>query len=69
MQSYAQTVARLRSMAFLLEEALRIADEGGNALVGAKISDCVDWIEQELTSVNVRAALHPITEQGSADPA
>ncbi len=69
MQSYAQTVARLRSMAFLLEEALRIADEGGNALVGAKISDCVDWIEQELTSVNVRAALHPITKQGSADPA
>ncbi|MDY0968946.1 MULTISPECIES: hypothetical protein [Sphingomonas] len=56
-------------MAFLLEEALRIADEGGNALVGAKISDCVDWIEQELTSVNVRAALHPITKQGSADPA
>ena len=69
MQSYAQTVARLRSMACLLEEALRIADEGGNALVGAKISDCVDWIEQELTSVNVRATLHPISEQGSADPA
>lgn len=50
MQSEAQTVARLRSMIFLLEEALRIADEGDNALLGAKISDCIDSLESALPS-------------------
>lgn len=49
MQGYAQTVARLRSMLFLLEESLRIADEGGHALVGAKVSDCIGTIQQELS--------------------
>lgn len=45
MQSEAQMVARLRSMVFLLEEALRIADEGDDPLLGAKLSDCIDSIE------------------------
>ena len=44
MQSEAQTVARLRSMVFLIEEALRIADEGDNPLLGAKLSECIDCI-------------------------
>ncbi|WP_380785707.1 hypothetical protein [Sphingomonas sp. R86521] len=53
MQSEAQTVARLRSMVFLIEEALRLADEGEDPLLGAKLSDCIDSIEavlQERTS-------------------
>lgn len=50
MQSEAQTIARLRSMVFLLEEALRIADEGDSALLGAKISDCIDCLETALQS-------------------
>ncbi|MEG3164190.1 hypothetical protein U1701_06250 [Sphingomonas sp. PB2P19] len=48
MHSEAQRVARLRSMVFLIEEALRIADEGDNPLLGAKLSDCIDSIECEL---------------------
>jgi len=55
MQAYAQTVARLKSMTFLLEEAMRIADEGGNALLGAKISDCVDWLDQEMQTAGAAA--------------
>lgn len=58
MQSEAQTVARLRSMVFLIEEALRLADEGEDPLLGAKLSDCIDSIEavlQERTSDVVRA--------------
>ncbi len=53
MQSEAQMVARLRSMVFLIEEALRIADEGDNPLLGAKLSDCIDCIE---TAINEHAA-------------
>ncbi len=48
MQSEAQTVARLRSMVFLIEEALRLADEGDDPLLGAKLSDCIDSIEAVL---------------------
>lgn len=58
MQSEAQTVARLRSMVFLIEEALRLADEGEDPLLGAKLSDCIDSIEavlQERTSDVVQA--------------
>ncbi len=52
MQSEAQTVARLRSMIFLIEEALRLADEGDDPLLGAKLSDCIDSIETVLESRN-----------------
>jgi hypothetical protein len=48
MQSEAQMVARLRSMVFLIEEALRIADEGDNPLLGAKLSDCIDCVEMAI---------------------
>ena len=54
MQSEAQTVARLRSMVFLIEEALRIADEGDNPLLGAKLSDCIDCIESAIDEHAVR---------------
>lgn len=57
MQSEAQTVARLRSMVFLIEEALRIADEGENPLLGAKLSDCIDCIELALEEHAARAVL------------
>jgi hypothetical protein len=50
MQSEAQTVARLRSMVFLIEEALRLADEGDDPLLGAKLSDCIDSIEAVLSA-------------------
>ena len=69
MQGYAQTVARLNSMKFLLQEALRIADEGGSALVGAKISDCVDWIEQELASAEAADSNCALSDCSVADPA
>jgi hypothetical protein len=52
MQNEAQTVARLRSMIFLIEEALRLADEGDDPLLGAKLSDCIDSIETVLESRN-----------------
>ena len=48
MHSNAQTVARLRSMVFLIDEALRIADEGDDPLLGAKLSDCIDCLERAL---------------------
>lgn len=54
MQSEAQTIARLRSMVFLIEEALRLADEGEDPLLGAKLSDCIDSIEAVLESRNAR---------------
>ena len=69
MQGYAQTVARLNSMKFLLQEALRIADEGGSALVGAKISDCVDWIEQELVSAEAADSVRALSGCSAADQA
>ena len=51
MYGEAQTIARLRSMVFLIEEALRIADEGDNPLVGAKLSDCVDCLQIALAEI------------------
>lgn len=51
MHSEAQTIARLKSMVFLIEEALRIADEGDNPLVGAKLSDCIDCLQRALAEV------------------
>lgn len=50
MHGYARVVAQLRSMTFLLEEALRIADEGGHALIGAKICDSITTIEHQLAA-------------------
>jgi hypothetical protein len=55
MHSEAQRVARLRSMVFLIEEAMRIADEGDSPLLGAKLSDCIDWIESELDAHSISA--------------
>lgn len=55
MQSEAQTIARLRSMVFLIEEALRLADEGDDPLLGAKLSDCIDSIEAVLEARNADA--------------
>lgn len=52
MHSEAQTIARLKSMAFLIEEALRIADEGDNAMLGAKLSDCIDCLHAALTELD-----------------
>lgn len=48
----AQTIARLKSMLFLVEEALRIADEGESAMLGAKLSDCIDCLHVELSQVD-----------------
>ncbi len=61
MQSEAQMVARLRSMVFLIEEAMRIADEGDNALLGAKLSDCIDCIETAINAhVPPKVRLHKV---------
>lgn len=57
MQSKVQTIARLKSMVFLLEEALRIADEGDNALLGAKLSDCIDCLEGSLVKIGSQVDL------------
>ena len=51
MHSKVQTIARLKSMVFLIEEALRIADEGDNALLGAKLSDCIDNLQTALVKI------------------
>ncbi len=48
MHSKVQTIARLKSMVFLVEEALRIADECDNTLLGAKLSDCIDNLQTTL---------------------
>lgn len=60
MQTEAQAIARLRSMVFLMEEALRIADEGDNALLGAKISDCIDCLEGALHFAQERLAVSAV---------
>lgn len=52
MHSDAQTIARLKSMVFLIEEALRIADAGDNPLIGAKLSDCIDCLQNALTQID-----------------
>lgn len=43
--------ARLRSLSYLLNEALRIADEGHRFLIGVRISECIDQVERELSDV------------------
>ncbi len=56
MHSEAQNIARLKSMVFLIEEALRIADEGDNPLIGAKLSDCIDCLQGALTEITALSA-------------
>lgn len=56
MQSKVQAIARLKSMAFLIEEALRIADEGDDVLLGAKLSDCLDCLCATLEHIDARTA-------------
>lgn len=56
MHSEAQAIARLKSMVFLIEEALRIADEGDSPLVGAKLSDCIDCLQRALTEITEASA-------------
>lgn len=51
MQSGPQAIARLKSMVFLIEEAMRIADEGDNPLFGAKLSDCIDCLQTALDEI------------------
>lgn len=72
MQNKAQTIARLKSMVFLVEEALRIADEGENAMLGAKLSDCIDCLHASLAEIDngacnemVPAALTDVHEMRS----
>lgn len=43
--------ARLKSIAYLLGEALRISDDGRSPVVGAKIADCMDCVNRELADV------------------
>ena len=69
MHSEAQTIARLKSMVFLVEEALRIADEGDNPLLGAKLSDCIDCIKNALTLTQDGSHsvhdINPVNDTGS----
>ncbi len=46
--------ARLKSVAYLLTEALRISDEGQRPVVGAKIADCIDCVHRELADVSAQ---------------
>ena len=59
MQSGPQVIARLKSMVFLIEEALRIADEGDNPLFGAKLSDCIDCLQTALDDIIGVSAVKP----------
>jgi hypothetical protein len=43
--------ARLKSVSYLLGEALRITDEGNRSHDAARIADCKDFIELELARV------------------
>jgi hypothetical protein len=49
MHEEAQAIARLTSMVLLVQEALRIADEGDHSLISAKLSDCLDCLKRALT--------------------
>lgn len=44
-------VARLKTVAYLLREALRVADEGRLPVVGAKIAECIDRVGRELADI------------------
>jgi len=59
MHSKAQAVARLKSMVFLIDEALRIADEGDNPLFGAKLSDCIDCLQGALDEISSATSVKP----------
>lgn len=59
MYGEAQKLARLKSMVFLIEEALRIADEGDNPLVGAKLSDCIDCLQSALAEITSGPTANP----------
>jgi hypothetical protein len=66
MHSEAQTIARLKSMVFLIEEALRIADEGDDALLGAKLSDCIDCVYGALAEIDSRPRGSALASDDSA---
>ncbi len=66
MHSEAQTIARLKSMVFLIEEALRIADEGDNAMLGAKLSDCIDCLHTALAEAAKAGHAAAGTSNGTA---
>ncbi len=65
MHSKVQTIARLKSMVFLVEEALRIADECDNTLLGAKLSDCIDNLQTTLAKIGSQVE---IGRRGIKDP-
>ena len=56
----AQAIARLKSMIFLIEEALRIADEGDSPMLGAKLSDCIDCAQAALAEMDGEARTTPL---------
>ena len=66
MHTEAQTIARLKSMVFLVEEALRIADEGDNPLLGAKLSDCIDCLVSALAQVRSESDDVPASTEANA---
>lgn len=66
MHDDAHTIARLKSMIFLIEEALRIADEGDTPLVGAKLSDCIDCLQRALSEIIVEPT--PASEASHSIP-
>lgn len=47
-----QQIARLRCVSFLIEEALRMADEGDMAVVAAKLLEANDRILYDLKELN-----------------
>lgn len=59
MQNEPQAIARLKSMVFLIEEAMRIADEGDNPLFGAKLSDCIDCLQSALDEIAPGSSAQP----------
>lgn len=51
MASRPEQIARMRCVSFLIEEALRMADEGDMAVVAAKLSEANDRILHDLKSL------------------
>jgi hypothetical protein len=47
----AQTAARLRSIKFLAEEAMRIADEGGHAGIALRFAEALAMVDDELRAI------------------
>lgn len=50
--------ARLRSISYLLGEALRVADEGRAPLVRAKIAESLDCVDHALADVTEQLDWH-----------